>query len=143
MSIKVGINGFGRIGRLSLRTILERHADNIEVVAVNDLTDTATNAHLLKYDSTYGNFNGTVATDEKNIIVNGKPITVPRSQGFHDRAQSRAVIQTDPRTAMTSSSTASRRAATNSASPTANIATASVVTSIPSSSCGTPKDSRA
>lgn len=76
MPVRVGINGFGRIGRLSLRTILERHADNIEVVAVNDLTDTATNAHLLKYDSTYGNFNGTVATDEKNIIVNGKPITV-------------------------------------------------------------------
>ena len=76
MPVRVGINGFGRIGRLSLRTILERHADNIEVVAVNDLTDTATNAHLLKYDSTYGNFNGTVSTDEKNIIVNGKPITV-------------------------------------------------------------------
>jgi glyceraldehyde 3-phosphate dehydrogenase len=76
MPVRVGINGFGRIGRLSLRTILERHGDNIEVVAVNDLTDTATNAHLLKYDSTYGNFNGTVSTDEKNIIVNGKPITV-------------------------------------------------------------------
>jgi glyceraldehyde 3-phosphate dehydrogenase len=76
MAVRVGINGFGRIGRLSLRTILERHPGNIEVVAVNDLTDTKTNAHLLKHDSTYGNFNGTVEYDEKTIVVNGKPITV-------------------------------------------------------------------
>lgn len=76
MAVRVGINGFGRIGRLSLRTILERHAGNIEVVAVNDLTDTKTNAHLLKYDSTYGNFNGTVGYDTDEIHVNGKAIKV-------------------------------------------------------------------
>jgi glyceraldehyde 3-phosphate dehydrogenase len=76
MPVRVGINGFGRIGRLSLRTILERYPNDIEVVAVNDLTDTKTNAHLLKYDSTYGNFNGTVEHDEKTITVNGKTITV-------------------------------------------------------------------
>lgn len=76
MAVRVGINGFGRIGRLSLRTILERHPDNIEVVAVNDLTDTKTNAHLLKYDSTYGNFNGTVGHDTDEIHVNGKAIKV-------------------------------------------------------------------
>jgi glyceraldehyde 3-phosphate dehydrogenase len=76
MPVRVGINGFGRIGRLSLRTILERHPNDIEVVAVNDLTDTKTNAHLLKYDSTYGNFNGTVGHDEKTIHVNGKAIQV-------------------------------------------------------------------
>ncbi len=76
MAIRVGINGFGRIGRLSLRTMLERHPGNIEVVAINDLTDTKTNAHLLKHDSTYGNFNGTVGYDASEISVNGKAIKV-------------------------------------------------------------------
>jgi len=54
MTTKVGINGFGRIGRQVLRAILERHSDELEVVGVNDLFDTKTNAHLFKYDSTYG-----------------------------------------------------------------------------------------
>jgi len=75
MATRIGINGFGRIGRLSLRTILERYPDDLEVVAVNDLTDTATNAHLLKYDSTYGPFKGTVEADD-SIHVNGKAIKV-------------------------------------------------------------------
>src|SRR5579862_1490195 len=74
MPTRIGINGFGRIGRLSLRTILGRHANELEVVAVNDLTDTKTNAHLFKHDSTYGDFNGDVSTDEQNIHVNGKTI---------------------------------------------------------------------
>jgi hypothetical protein len=73
----------------------------------------------------------------------GKPITVPRSQLFQDRAQSCAVIQSEPFTATASPSRCIPRPATNSASPTAKSATASVVTSIPSSSCGTPKESRA
>ena len=76
MPIRVGINGFGRIGRLSLRTILARHADSIEVVAINDLTDTKTNAHLFKYDSTYGPFAGAVGHDTDEIHVNGKAIKV-------------------------------------------------------------------
>lgn len=76
MPVRVGINGFGRIGRLSLRTILARHPDNIEVVAVNDLTDSRTNAHLFKYDSTYGPFDGTVQVEENDFVVNGKKITV-------------------------------------------------------------------
>ena len=54
MTVKVGINGFGRIGRLVYRTIKQRHPEELEVVAVNDLYDAATNAHLLNYDSTYG-----------------------------------------------------------------------------------------
>jgi glyceraldehyde 3-phosphate dehydrogenase len=74
MPTRIGINGFGRIGRLSLRTILERHPDELEVVAVNDLTDTKTNAHLFKYDSTYGPFHGQVDSDEQTIHVNGKAI---------------------------------------------------------------------
>lgn len=74
MATRIGINGFGRIGRLTLRTILKRHAGNLEVVAVNDLTDTLTNAHLFKHDSTYGNFAGTVGHDDQNVIVDGKPI---------------------------------------------------------------------
>src|SRR3954464_14230788 len=76
MPTRIGINGFGRIGRLSLRTILARHPEELEVVAVNDLTDTKTNAHLFKYDSTYGPFAGEVDYDEQTIHVNGKPIRV-------------------------------------------------------------------
>ena len=76
MAIKVGINGFGRIGRLVFRTIKERTAGKIEVVAINDLFDPATNAHLLKYDSTYGAFNGTVAAQDGNLVVDGKTIKV-------------------------------------------------------------------
>lgn len=76
MSVKVGINGFGRIGRLTLRTILQRHADDIDVVAINDLTDVKTNAHLYKWDSTYGPFQGDVTTEEQDFVVNGKTIRV-------------------------------------------------------------------
>src|SRR5881227_3261047 len=76
MPVRVGINGFGRIGRLTLRTILQRHPDNIEVVAVNDLTDARTNAHLFKYDSTYGPFSGSITVEENDFIVNGKKIVV-------------------------------------------------------------------
>ncbi len=76
MALRIGINGFGRIGRLSLRTILARHPEALEVVAINDLTDTKTNAHLFKYDSTYGPFNGTVDHNESEFVVNGKSIAV-------------------------------------------------------------------
>ena len=72
MSIKIAINGFGRIGRLSFRNLLQN--PNVEVVAINDLTDNATLAHLLKYDSAQGKFNGTVTSDDENMYVNGKTI---------------------------------------------------------------------
>lgn len=77
MAIRIGINGFGRIGRLSLRTLLDRYPNDIEVVAVNDLTDTKTNAFLFKHDSTYGDFKGgEVAYNDNEIHVNGKAIKV-------------------------------------------------------------------
>ncbi|HTK07623.1 MAG TPA: type I glyceraldehyde-3-phosphate dehydrogenase [Ktedonobacteraceae bacterium] len=76
MTVRIGINGFGRIGRQSLKAILERHPQDLEVVAVNDLTDTQTNAHLLKYDSTYGRFPGEVEAKEDALIVNGHSIKV-------------------------------------------------------------------
>lgn len=76
MAVKIGINGFGRIGRLAYRTIKERAAGKIEVVAVNDLFDAATNAHLLKYDSTYGTFNADVQVQDGNIVVDGKTVQV-------------------------------------------------------------------
>ena len=76
MARKIGINGFGRIGRQVLRAIKERHGDSIEVVAINDLFDAPTNAHLFKYDSTYGPFRGTVEVKEGNLIVDGKKITI-------------------------------------------------------------------
>ncbi|MFM9872203.1 MAG: type I glyceraldehyde-3-phosphate dehydrogenase [Fimbriimonadaceae bacterium] len=71
MAIKVGINGFGRIGRLSLRTLLAHYKGDIDVVAINDLTDTLTNAHLFKYDTVYGPYEGTVAHDDTSITVDG------------------------------------------------------------------------
>ncbi|MFQ3587392.1 MAG: type I glyceraldehyde-3-phosphate dehydrogenase [Fimbriimonadaceae bacterium] len=76
MATKIGINGFGRIGRLSLRTIIDRYPGTFDVVAVNDLTDTKTNAHLFKYDTTYGPFKGTVEYDDSSITVNGDKMKV-------------------------------------------------------------------
>ncbi len=76
MATRVGINGFGRIGRQSLKAMLERYPRELEVVAVNDLTDTKTNAHLLKYDSTYGRFPGEIETTPDSLIVNGHSIKV-------------------------------------------------------------------
>lgn len=79
MSTKVAINGFGRIGRQALKAMLENHK-SIEVVAVNDLVDTKTNAHLFKYDSNYGRFNGTVETDGDNLVINGKSIRITKER---------------------------------------------------------------
>ena len=76
MATRVGINGFGRIGRQVLRAIMERHADKLEVVAVNDLADTATNAHLFKYDTNYGIYAGSVEAREDSIVIDGKPVKV-------------------------------------------------------------------
>jgi glyceraldehyde 3-phosphate dehydrogenase len=76
MATRIGINGFGRIGRQSLKAILENHSDELEIVAINDLTDTQTNAHLLKYDSTYGQFPGEVEATEDALIVNGHKVKV-------------------------------------------------------------------
>ncbi|MSQ34130.1 MAG: type I glyceraldehyde-3-phosphate dehydrogenase [Dehalococcoidia bacterium] len=73
---RIGINGFGRIGRQVLKAILERHPDKLQVVAVNDLTNTKTNAHLLKYDSNYGRFPGTVEAQDDALVVNGQRIQV-------------------------------------------------------------------
>ncbi len=75
MATKIGINGFGRIGRLVLRTIMERKAD-IDVAVINDLTDTKTNAHLFKYDSSYGIYPGRVEAREDSIAVDGKRVKV-------------------------------------------------------------------
>lgn len=77
MAVKVGINGFGRIGRMVGRAILERNSKNIELVAVNDITDAKSLAHLLKYDSIHGRFpGGDVKSGEGSIVVNGKEIKV-------------------------------------------------------------------
>jgi glyceraldehyde 3-phosphate dehydrogenase len=74
MKTKIGINGFGRIGRLVFRAINQQQNDKLEVVAVNDLADTKTNAHLLKWDSTYGRYPGEVSSRDDMIIVDGKDI---------------------------------------------------------------------
>jgi len=76
MTTKIGINGFGRIGRLTFRAIKQYHDTDLEVAVVNDLTDCKTNAHLLKWDSTYGPYSGTVEAAEDSIIVDGKKVKV-------------------------------------------------------------------
>jgi glyceraldehyde 3-phosphate dehydrogenase len=76
MPVRVGINGFGRIGRITFRAMHERYRDSIEVVALNDLVDAQTNAHLLKHDTNYGGFPGHVVAEEKDIVVDGRKIQV-------------------------------------------------------------------
>jgi glyceraldehyde 3-phosphate dehydrogenase len=73
---RIGINGFGRIGRLTLRTMLQRHRDELAVVAVNDMADLRTNAHLFRYDSTYGTFPGKIEIGEGRLRLDGQEVTV-------------------------------------------------------------------
>jgi glyceraldehyde 3-phosphate dehydrogenase len=74
MTTKVGINGFGRIGRQVLKAMRDHHAGTLEVVAFNDIGDLPTMAHLLKYDSNYGRFNGQVEVGDDSLIIDGKPV---------------------------------------------------------------------
>jgi glyceraldehyde 3-phosphate dehydrogenase len=76
MSTRIGINGFGRVGRQVLKAVIEMYGKELEVVAINDLFDAKTNAHLFKYDSNYGIFPGTVAVDGGDLVVEGKRIKV-------------------------------------------------------------------
>src|SRR5512137_2113688 len=76
MAVKVGINGFGRIGRQVLKAIRDYYPDTLEVVAFNDIGDTKTMAHLLKYDSTYGRFNGSVEIADDGLLIDGKNVKV-------------------------------------------------------------------
>ncbi len=76
MAVKVGINGFGRIGRLTFRAIKQYARAEVEVVGINDLADAKSLGHLLKYDSAYGRYNGTVEVDGSNLVVDGKSIPV-------------------------------------------------------------------
>ena len=72
MTVKVAVNGFGRIGRLVMRAMLQSGRSDIQVVAINDLADVKTNAHLLKYDSVHGRYPGTVEAGDGKIIVQAK-----------------------------------------------------------------------
>ena len=76
MAVKIGINGFGRIGRQVTKALFELYKDDFDLVLVNDLTDSKTNAHLFKYDSTYGRFDGSVEYDENSLTINGDRIRV-------------------------------------------------------------------
>src|SRR5271154_1787958 len=87
MKTRIAINGFGRIGRNAFKIAFDR--DDVEVVAINDLTDTDTLAYLLKHDSNYGTYGREVTFDEQNVIVDGKPIRVlaekdPAALPWHD-----------------------------------------------------------
>ena len=90
MKIRVAINGFGRIGRVFFRSVF--HHPNIEVIAINDLADVETMAHLLKYDSIHGQFKAAIEYKEANILVDKKPINYYKSpkpeqllEGFRSR----------------------------------------------------------
>lgn len=83
MALRLAINGFGRIGRIVFRAIINR-SENIEIVGINDLTDAATLAHLLKYDTAHGKFNGTVEVDGNDIIVNGKTVKISGERNIED-----------------------------------------------------------
>jgi len=74
MTVKVGINGFGRIGRQVLKAIRDYHSSELDVVAFNDIGDLKTMAHLLKYDSNYGRFDGTVEVAKDGLLIDGKPV---------------------------------------------------------------------
>ena len=76
MTIKIGINGFGRIGRMVFRAAIQNFANDIEVVGINDLLEPDYLAYMLKYDSVQGRFPGTVEAEGSNLIVNGKTIRV-------------------------------------------------------------------
>jgi glyceraldehyde 3-phosphate dehydrogenase len=76
MATKIGINGFGRVGRLTFRAVNQYHKGQLEVAAVNDLADAKINAHLLKWDSTYGPYPGEVKATDDSIMVDGKPVKV-------------------------------------------------------------------
>jgi glyceraldehyde 3-phosphate dehydrogenase len=76
MSVKVGINGFGRVGRQVLKAIRDHHPDELDVVAFNDVGDLKTMAHLLKYDSNYGRFDGSVEVGENQLVIDGKAVKV-------------------------------------------------------------------
>ncbi|MCS7050702.1 MAG: glyceraldehyde-3-phosphate dehydrogenase, partial [Thermomicrobium sp.] len=76
MTVRIGINGFGRIGRQVLKAILEGYDDELEVVAVNDLTTPATLAHLFKWDSTYGSWDGEVSASDDAITIDGREVRV-------------------------------------------------------------------
>lgn len=110
MTVKVGINGFGRIGRQVLKAILEGYPETLEVVAINDLFDVNTNAHLFKYDSNYGHFPGTVEVEGELLVVNGHqvrsfaqrdPSQLPWGDlGVEIVVESTGVFRTGPQAAM-------------------------------------------
>ncbi|MCK9197648.1 MAG: type I glyceraldehyde-3-phosphate dehydrogenase [Syntrophales bacterium] len=81
--IRLGINGFGRIGRQVLRAVIERYPQTLQVAAVNDLFDVETNAHLFKYDTNYGRFSGDMAVKKDTFVINGQPI---KNFAFRDPA---------------------------------------------------------
>ena len=81
--IRLGINGFGRIGRQVLKAVLTRYPESLQVMAVNDLFDVETNAHLFKYDTNYGRYAGKVGVKKDCFIIDGKPI---KSLAFRDPA---------------------------------------------------------
>jgi glyceraldehyde 3-phosphate dehydrogenase len=92
MAIRVAINGFGRIGRNFLRAALSAHPGKLEFVGINDITDVKTLAHLLKYDSVHGRFNGAVSVEGSSIVVNGQNIPISASKTIEGLPWSNADI---------------------------------------------------
>jgi glyceraldehyde 3-phosphate dehydrogenase len=105
--VRIGINGFGRVGRQVLKAILEKYKGELAVVAINDLFDVETNAHLFKYDSNYGRFCGDVATTPDTLIINGQniksfafrdPVAIPwKDEGVDIVIESTGLFTTGPK----------------------------------------------
>jgi glyceraldehyde 3-phosphate dehydrogenase len=106
--VRIGINGFGRIGRQVLKAVMERHPETLQVAAVNDLFDVETNAHLFRYDSNYGRFEGTVEVQADGFLINGQkvksfdkrdPSEIPwGDEGVDIVVESTGVFRTGPQT---------------------------------------------
>ena len=84
MAVRVAINGFGRIGRLTYRALIETARNDIEVVGINDLGSAKANAHLLKYDSVHGKFNADLNYDENHLIINNDKISFSQESKIED-----------------------------------------------------------
>ena len=117
MTTRIGINGFGRIGRQVLRAMRERHPDTLEVVAVNDLGKPADNARLFKYDSTYGRYPGAVEATENSVVIDGERDCGSRRARSVQTALGRIWARTLLSSPPASSRTRQARAATSRAAP--------------------------
>ena len=94
MTIKIGINGLGRIGRMVIRSLIESKNKNIEIKHINNRTNSETSCLLLKYDSVHGRFNANINFNEKNLIINKKKISFSQETGYVTKLKKNCQLRT-------------------------------------------------